>query len=275
MAGDYSHGTGMSGKKISTSILVASLVLVFKSPVLAQVYINEFSPSSDPEWVELYNAGNQAINLTGWSIKDGHQTAINLSGNIPPLSYFIFENNGWLNNSGGDMVNLYDNATPSANLVDQIVYGGGSSITTPASDKSVSRIPDGSANWATNTPPSKGNPNPNPTPTIQPTPQPSITSLPTPIPTPSFPSPSPFPSPTRRPTISISSSPPVSVTDLRKQLSPDPFSPSTPPPAVLGKSSSTGNQQPSPVVFILPGLVLMCISVVWIIKDLVKNHKQS
>jgi hypothetical protein len=49
------------------------MVSVHPSPEPATLVINEimYAPvSPEPEWIELYNAGSEAINLNGWSISD-------------------------------------------------------------------------------------------------------------------------------------------------------------------------------------------------------------
>jgi len=56
--------------------------------VNANVIINEFAAKTsgtneDPDWVELYNSGNEAIVLDGWLIRDSTETnKVNLSGLI-------------------------------------------------------------------------------------------------------------------------------------------------------------------------------------------------
>ncbi len=177
------------------------LTILFSAvtPALAAVWINEISPSTNPEWVELYNDGSDPVDLTNWRLEDANSSKtddLTLSGTIGPGAYLVFNRgDGWLNNSG-DTVYLINSASPSA-IVDQYAY---SSVT---SDKVVARSPDGSENWVTTTS-SEGSANPAPTPT--PTPTPSPTPAPTPTPSPS-PVPTLAPSPTPKPSVKPSPSP--------------------------------------------------------------------
>ena len=52
-------------------IIFLTLILflfAFPSNINAQVVINEFSPESTPEWVELYNTSSETISLSGYVI---------------------------------------------------------------------------------------------------------------------------------------------------------------------------------------------------------------
>lgn len=55
------------------SIIFASfLVLVSALPTMAQIVINEImynTPGSDVEYIELYNAGPSAVDLSGWYLQ--------------------------------------------------------------------------------------------------------------------------------------------------------------------------------------------------------------
>jgi len=162
--------------------IAAVIFLFFPEVVFARVVINEFSSNSDPEWVELYNNSDTSVDLNGWFLKDEAQPAKFLTTIIPARGYYVFENsNGWLNNSGGDTITLYDNASPSAQ-VDQVIYGkSGSEVGTPDPDKSAGRIPDGSSIWQNQLTWTKGTPNSSsPTSTPQPTPTPISTPTDTP-----------------------------------------------------------------------------------------------
>ncbi|MEK9158468.1 MAG: lamin tail domain-containing protein [Patescibacteria group bacterium] len=88
-----------------------------------QIFINEFL--SDPgqnekEWVELYNAGNRALDLTGWRIEEGSEEETKLSGLISARDYFLVESpKGNLNNAG-DIIQLFDY---DGSLQDKVAYG--------------------------------------------------------------------------------------------------------------------------------------------------------
>jgi hypothetical protein len=85
------------------------------------ILISEFVAdpvSGQPEWVELYNASTQTIDLTDWTLVEGSGQITLLDGLIEPGQYFVFEKSS-LNNSG-DIIILSD---PSGQIIDQVVYG--------------------------------------------------------------------------------------------------------------------------------------------------------
>ncbi len=90
-----------------------------------QILINEFV--SDPadgetEWLELCNATNQKIDLSGWIIEEGGGAKTKINGFIESNQqrYLVLEKiSGNLNNSG-DLIILRD---PAGNIIDQVSYG--------------------------------------------------------------------------------------------------------------------------------------------------------
>lgn len=122
------------------------------------IIINEALPNptgsdSMGEWIELYNRGNSAVELDGWSVQDSSSTVYAVSEEdfalttISPGGYFVIprEQSGVaLNNSGGDAVKLY---WPNKELVDAVFYGGSA-----PEEQSWSRL-ENSWQWAT---PTKG-----------------------------------------------------------------------------------------------------------------------
>ncbi|MEA3398672.1 MAG: lamin tail domain-containing protein [Patescibacteria group bacterium] len=139
---------------------------------LGDVLINEFV--SDPtdgeeEWVELFCALNQEINLSGWIIEEGSgaKTTIN-NKNISQNNYIIIEKpKGNLNNKG-DIIFLRDN---TGKLIDKIAYGNWENNSfnsnAPAADdpKSTARKINGQTTYnnfndfAVTLTPTKGQPN--------------------------------------------------------------------------------------------------------------------
>ncbi len=180
-------------------IVLTLLFLILPRGVTASILINEISPSTDTEWVELYNDSSSEVDLSGYLLEDGNSSRnddINLSGIISGNGFVVFTHvEGWLNN-GGDTIKLYNNASPSA-IIDQYTYGG------VDSSKSIARIPNGSENWQTTTNITNNSSNPSPTtsptqdPTNTPTATPTKTATPTPIGTPK---PTPTKTPTAKPT---------------------------------------------------------------------------
>ena len=200
--------------------------LIFPSSIYAAILINEISPSTDPEWIELYNDGDIAVDLAGFLLEDGnssHTDDLNLTGSILSKGYLVFTHTeGWLNNNG-DTIKLYNNDSPSV-IIDQHTYGSVDAT------HSIVRSPDGNENWVITSMITNGSSNPTPTPS--PTPTPTATSTPTVTPT-STPTKTPTPTPTKKPT------PKPTPTKTPEELSDQ----NTPPPDVLGVSD---NSSPTP-----------------------------
>ena len=72
-------------------------------------------------WVELYNTGNNSVDLTGWTIKivDAAWTgSIALQGSIDPKGFIAADGQPAWVTTGNGTVYLYDS---SGSLVDQII----------------------------------------------------------------------------------------------------------------------------------------------------------
>lgn len=74
------------------------LLLVFApaSVVEAAVTVNEVAwmgdiVSANHEWIELYNSGDAAVSLEGWTLTDGMNLSIALTGTIAPRAYAVLE----------------------------------------------------------------------------------------------------------------------------------------------------------------------------------------
>jgi hypothetical protein len=114
------------------------------------------------DWVELYNPGEAAVNLRGYSIIDlfvlprKYVIAIDLI--IAPRSCgIIWTDDHNVNNhanfklpASGEMIGLFD---PAGNVVDTVTFGA------QANDVSSGRYPNGTANWYRFSPASPGAPN--------------------------------------------------------------------------------------------------------------------
>lgn len=216
----------MGSKVLTAYIFLTSYWLIFPSSVYAQVVINEVSPASDPEWVELYNTSDQQINLEGWEVTDNDSgsglfaitiTQALQNPNIPAKGHLVVYGGAGktrLSNSS-ESVYLYDNQ--SEDPKDSVSYS-----TTIKSNESYARSPDGTSNWViTNSSVNAANQSPTSTPastptvTLTPTQSPTSTSTPKPTNTPK-PNPTSTPSPT--PTKLVTSSP----TPSKSEESPDP-----------------------------------------------------
>jgi hypothetical protein len=117
-------------------------VLISCSPGLCEVVINEVelsAPDNASVWVELYNTGDTAVDLTGWTVKivEGPWTGpIPLSGSIEPRDVYVAEGDPrWVTDINGTVF-LMDN---TGNVVDKTPVLSDSKH----NDFTYSRIPDG------------------------------------------------------------------------------------------------------------------------------------
>ena len=83
-------------------LLISSLASITQKHVHAssggtrEVVINEIAWmgtafSYNDEWLELYNPGTHAVDLTGWTLTDGDDLTITLTSTIPAQSYYLLE----------------------------------------------------------------------------------------------------------------------------------------------------------------------------------------
>ena len=124
-----------------------------------ELRINEFVANPGTafltEWVEIYNLGATAVNLTDWTIKDAAGIAthsLSELGTIDPISFKTKDiAEGFLNNTGGDTVKLIN---PTSTIVDSHTYTG-----SVADDQSIGRDIDGTGTFKNCTIPTKGSTN--------------------------------------------------------------------------------------------------------------------
>lgn len=114
------------------------------TPAPARVVINEvlYAPSGpDPngEWVEIYNAGGTAVDLSGYVLSDGEGTLILPSFTLNPNSYAVYAkdaatftaNYGFAPNFSGSSIALGNDGdelalyNASSTLVDSVAWEGG------------------------------------------------------------------------------------------------------------------------------------------------------
>jgi competence ComEA-like helix-hairpin-helix protein len=113
------------------------------------IVINEFVSdpiSGEEEWIELYSNFDEIINLEGWTIEEGGGSITNLSGEILPQGFVVFDDiSGNLNNAG-DIIILRG---LNGEIIDQVSYGnwddGNIEDNAPKADDpdSVARLTDG------------------------------------------------------------------------------------------------------------------------------------
>jgi len=136
----------------------------------ANVMINEMLPNPakdwngngdisgmDDEFIELYNSGNESVDVSGYVLKDTvyrstpGEYALPKGTVIGPGEFLIIfvSKSGVFQGNDGDAINLYD---PSGNLVDKKEYDA------TTEDVSFVRIPDG-GEWGNSTSPTPGKSN--------------------------------------------------------------------------------------------------------------------
>jgi len=154
---------------------------LFSSPAYASdVVINEFLPNllSDideniEEWVELYNKGDQTIDLNGWVLKDAYDshTLVIENQTITSKGFLVIKRNKStfsLNNTSDD-VRLFT-STASATPIDSFSYNK------VYENQSWGRIPDGTGEFTNKLIPSPGSFNLTPTPEPTSTPEATTTT---------------------------------------------------------------------------------------------------
>lgn len=108
----------------------------------ADIFLNEISPGSSPEYVELYNSATEAVELNNWYLDDladkGSSPKL-FSTTISALGFSVVELNSMLNNSGGDSVRLLD---PHQVEIDRYDYTANISL-----NDIFIRCPDGGDSW--------------------------------------------------------------------------------------------------------------------------------
>ena len=141
------------------------------STVSGTVVINEVAwmgtqASTADEWIELCNAADQPITLTGWTLSDGGDISVTLSGVIPAGGYFLLErtDDGTISDVpadqpySGNMGNSGETLTLRDDTGIIISTANGDGEEWPAGDigtkATMERIdptaPDTDDNWATN-----------------------------------------------------------------------------------------------------------------------------
>jgi uncharacterized protein YggL (DUF469 family) len=151
-------------------------------PITVSLFINEFMASNDfafpgpqgdyPDWIEIYNAGTEDVNLGGYYLSDDLEEMKFMipdtypdSVTVPAGGFILFyanDDSAWsvLNTNfklsgGGESVGLWD---PTGNFIDSITYGE------QIADTSYGRYENGTDNWymMPNYTPGASNSNPNP-----------------------------------------------------------------------------------------------------------------
>ncbi|EKD49209.1 MAG: nucleic acid binding OB-fold tRNA/helicase-type [uncultured bacterium] len=122
-----------------------------------EIVINEFLPNPsaeevDAEFIELFNRGENTIELNSWKISDGSRTYTIENENIGKDEYKVFYRKKTgisLNNTGGDKAELFQ---PNDNKLDSIEYQE-----TAKDDTSYAKKDNGKFEWTTTPTPGKKN----------------------------------------------------------------------------------------------------------------------
>jgi len=127
---------------------------VAPSALIGTIFINEIESSqgTPDDWIELYNAGSEPVDLSGYYIKDNDNTRSDQlpTGSIVPAGGFLVLDTDVQFSFGlgaGDQARLF--APDGVTLIDQYTWSAHAATT-------YARCPDGSATWATSTLPTKG-----------------------------------------------------------------------------------------------------------------------
>ncbi len=260
--------------------LISIGFLLLPMKVWGAALINEFSPQTNPEWVELYNPDQQEFSLKDVILYfDGSNLSQKVSfcdnDRIAANSYKRITrpvNSYWLSNSG-DTLKLQK----EDDVLDTVSYGN-ELLKAPTGSQSATRSPDGSTNWTFSDPPTPQGDEanfvcPTPTPTALPTPSPTDTPAPTPTFTPA-PTPTPTPSqiklsntptPTRLPPTLALATIAGEVLSTEAAVMPSPI--------VL--SEGAGNPRPLIIGLLISGLGLALLSVAFVLKKVRETKKNS
>jgi PKD repeat protein len=118
------------------------LTLLLIAPSASAVSISEVAwmgsqTSANHEWIELYNP-SEAVTVDGWTLSDGMNLNISLSGSVPGNSYVVLERN---RSDGNSVV-----GTPFLNYAGALVNTG-ATLTLRRADGSVVDQVVGGENW--------------------------------------------------------------------------------------------------------------------------------
>lgn len=102
-------------------------IIIPPPPITTKVVINELCPDPEGsdeelEFIELYNGGAEAVNVSGWQLRDESNSAYSLQGSIPAGGYLVIyrsQSKISLNNTTPEKLYLYDQTNK---LIDNITY---------------------------------------------------------------------------------------------------------------------------------------------------------
>ena len=100
-------------------------------PTTISLNINEFIPNPDGsdeenEWIEIYNAGETEINLSGWKLKDASEKEYNFTGEKINAKGYLVLNRPQTKITINNDTETLSLISPKGDVVSQIQYSGGS-----------------------------------------------------------------------------------------------------------------------------------------------------
>jgi hypothetical protein len=127
-------------KSTSKMFYLAAALLVLSFGANASVVINEMElnpPAGGVDWVELYNSGNDSVDISGWTstITDGSWQgkfpAVPAGTILPPLGFYVLNGQSSWNHDNGGYATLYSasgetvdkTATRTDSLGNDFTYG--------------------------------------------------------------------------------------------------------------------------------------------------------
>jgi predicted extracellular nuclease len=131
--------------------------VVNPKPVIA---INEVACGENPDWIELYNPGSSAVDLSGWTFSDTLadetvRAAFPADSIVPANGFLVVEISDEANGfklAKDEAVAVY---RPDGSTMDSVDWDDGAC----ASDTSYARIPDGVGQFVTTSEPTADKPN--------------------------------------------------------------------------------------------------------------------
>jgi Lamin Tail Domain len=177
-------------KVIFVFLVLITAISCFPSYAHANLFINEVSTYDSDDWVEIYNDGQESINLSGYILRD--TTGSNkkeLTGTINPNGFYVLDFSNYLNKAN-DTVRLLKLENGNEVEISKLVYGEVNSVCAPDSvSQSIGMVTDGGntiERFSTSTKGITNNgsallpcPTPTPDPTSTPTKTPTLTPNPT------------------------------------------------------------------------------------------------
>ena len=167
----------MKTMRLAVVLALLLTVTVLAGSARAQIVLNELMPdpasdwsptdgneeygSLEDEWVEIFNAGSEAIDITGWRLRDAVSDSswrFGFEGVLEPCEFFVvygneayqwedengYAKNGLSMNNAGDTITLV--SADLTTVVDLVTY----TSQNIGDDRSWGRVPDGSPNWECN-----------------------------------------------------------------------------------------------------------------------------